>query len=117
MSLGWMFYLADIAANISGLFFIISALLAFVFVFLIFAALEGNEVSKLLLFGTPCCLVFTLLIAILIPTKTTIYAFGAQYAIEDIAAMPETKQLRETLNKFLEVVDSKLDEELKQNGQ
>lgn len=54
-----------------------------------------------------------IIIALLLPSKTTIYAFGAQYAIEDIATMPETKQVRETLTKFLEVVDSKLDEELK----
>ena len=112
MSLGWMFYLADISAKVSGLLFVVSFLLVVILFCLIFAAIDGTKISKLLLFGTPCCLFFTLLIGLLLPSKTTIYAFGAQYAIEDIATMPETKQVRETLTKFLEVVDSKLDEEL-----
>ena len=113
MSLGWMFYLADISQGIFGIFAILSGILCFaLFMFIMAWFFDDADVLKLIIAIT-AGLFLSLLIVVLTPSKTTIYAFGAQYAIEDIATMPETKQLRETLNKFLEVVDSKLDEELK----
>ena len=112
MSLGWMFYLADISQGIFGIFAILSGILCFALCMLIMAWFDNADVLKLIIAVT-AGLFLSLLIVVLVPSKSTIYAFGAQYAIEDIATMPETKQVRETLTKFLEVVDSKLDEELK----
>ncbi len=115
MSLGWMFYLADIALGFS----ILCGLICFVLILYCcniinnWDTANGNRIKRLIV--TLVCLCISALTLIIIPSQTTIYAFGAQYAIEDIATMPETKQLRETLNKFLEVVDSKLDEELEKN--
>ena len=114
MSLGWMFYLADVSESLKIFFFLLAIVFFIICSFFVLnweIVVERKWVKSFVFFGIG--LILLIVTALLLPSKTTIYAFGAQYAIEDIATMPETKQVRETLTKFLEVVDSKLEEELK----
>ncbi len=119
MSAALIIYLADIAQGVGiFLFFImIVSLLATVIALAFWKETYGetdkedHEKSKWFLRRSFAVFLLASMLGIMIPSKSTIYLIAGAKISQDIITAPETKEIG---NKLLKVINSKLDEQLKE---
>lgn len=107
MSIVMMIYLAGVVDGLKH-FFVVSTFIGVICAFSnsIFHVLEGGKFYKII----PIYTVVVGLFAAIIPSEKTVYLMAGASIAQDIAANPRVLQ---TMDKVFKVVDSKLDEQLK----